>query len=99
MDITSDGNILHLIEKPTSVFNNWKGTGCCFMNKTMLTILEKLQPNSIRKEYEMGDWIQLAIDSGFTCKVYPVASANFNLNTQKDITLAEAYLNVRRSPI
>lgn len=92
MDITTNGNIRHLIEKPISVFNNWKGTGCCFMNRSMLTILEALQPNSKRKEYEMGDWIQLAVDNGFTCKVYPIASANFNLNTQKDIALAEAYL-------
>ena len=92
VDITSNGDILRLIEKPTSVFNNWKGTGCCFMNRTMLTILDTLQPNPKRNEYEMGDWIQLAVDHGFTCKVYPIASANFNLNTKKDIALAEAYI-------
>ena len=92
IDITPTNNILQLIEKPTFVFNNWKGTGCCFMNRTMLNLLKILQPNSTRKEYEMGDWIQLAIDKGFTCKIYPIASANFNLNTQKDIVLAETYL-------
>lgn len=92
MDITQTGNILHLVEKPTFVFNNWKGTGCCFMDQTMLTLLKTLKPNSKRNEYEMGDWIQLAVDKGFTCKIYPIASANFNLNTQQDIALAEAYL-------
>ena len=75
-----------------TVFNDWKGTGCCFMNRTMLPLLEILPPNSRRNEYEMGDWIQLAIDNGFTCKIYPIASANFNLNTQKDVVLAEAYI-------
>lgn len=92
IDLASNNNILHLIEKPTSVFNDWKGTGCCFMNRTMLPLLEILPPNSRRNEYEMGDWIQLAIDNGFTCKIYPIASANFNLNTQKDVVLAEAYI-------
>lgn len=89
IDIGSNNNILHLTEKPTSVFNHWKGTGCCFMNRTMLPLLETLQPNSKRNEYEMGDWIQLAVDKGFTCKIYPIASANFNLNTKKDLALAE----------
>mgnify|MGYP004626539717 FL=1 len=92
LDVTPNNNILRLIEKPTSVYNHWKGTGCCFMKKTMLPLLETLQPNSTRNEYEMGDWIQLAIDKKFTCKIYPVALANFNLNTQKDLALAEAYL-------
>lgn len=92
IDISLNGDILHLIEKPTTIFNNWKGTGCCLMSRAMLTLLETLQPNSKRKEYEMCDWIQLAIDNGFTCKVYPIAIANFNLNTRKDIALAEEYL-------
>lgn len=92
IEISSDGDILHLIEKPEVVFNNWKGTGCCFMKQTMLEVLEKLQPNSKRKEYEMGDWIQLAVDNSLCCKIYPVASANFNINTQKDLVLAETYI-------
>lgn len=92
MDITSDGSIIQLVEKPVSIFNNWKGTGCCFMKRSMLTILETLQPNSNRKEYEMGDWIQLGVNKGLSCKVYSIASANFNLNTQNDIALAEAYI-------
>lgn len=62
------------------------------MKQSMLKMLNTLKPNLTRKEYEMGDWIQLAVDNGLTCKVYPIASANFNLNTQKDIELAEAYL-------
>ena len=92
IDINSNGDILQLIEKPINAFNNLKGTGCCFMKQSMLKMLNTLKPNLTRKEYEMGDWIQLAVDNGLTCKVYPIASANFNLNTQKDIELAEAYL-------
>ncbi len=94
LDITSDNTILQLIEKPTFVFNHWKGTGCCFMKPIMLTLLATLQPNFKRKEYEMGDWIQLAIDNDFTCEIYPIASVNFNLNTKEDIALAESYLKL-----
>lgn len=92
IDLATNNSILHLIEKPTSVFNDWKGTGCCFMNRTMLPLLKILPKNSKRNEYEMGDWIQLAVDNGFNCKIYPIASANFNLNTQKDVALAEVYI-------
>lgn len=96
IDVAGDGTILHLIEKPSSPYNNWKGTGCCIMNQSMLTILKKLQPNPVRKEYEMGDWIQLAIDNRYKCKMYPIALVNFNLNTQKDIELAELNIKKRR---
>lgn len=93
MDLSADGTILQLIEKPNTAFNHWKGTGCCFMKQTMLTVLNKLLPNAKRKEYEMGDWIQLAINCGLICKMYPIAAANFNINTPNDIVLAEHYYN------
>lgn len=91
MDLNIDGTILQLIEKPQSVFNEWKGTGCCFMKQTMLAVLKKLLPNAKRNEYEMGDWIQLAVSYGLKCKMYPIADANFNINTTDEILLAESY--------
>ena len=48
--------------------------------------------NKTRNEYEMGDWIQLAVNMGLICKIYPVADKNFNINTQQDIIAAEEYL-------
>lgn len=92
MDVSETGEVLQLTEKPEQIFNQWKGTGCCLMRQTMLPILETLCPNKIRNEYEMGDWIQLAITMGLTCKIYPVADKNFNINTQQDISEAEKYL-------
>lgn len=91
MKLTANGTILQLREKPQIPFNQWKGTGCCFMQKTMLPLLTQLQPNAIRKEYEMADWIQLAIDNGLICKMYPIAERNFNINTINDLTMAESY--------
>jgi len=95
MDLTKDRTILQLIEKPETAFNQWKGTGCCFMQKSMLSILKELLPNTKRNEYEMGNWIQLAIDRGLKCKMYPIADANFNINTPNDLTIAEIYYNKR----
>lgn len=92
VNISQTGNILQLIEKPSEIFNHWKGTGCCLMKQTMLPILDELCPNEIRNEYEMGDWIKLAIHKRLTCKIYPIANKNFNINTQKDINEAEKYL-------
>ena len=92
MDISETGEVLQLIEKPSQVFNQWKGTGCCLMKQTMLPILAELHPNKTRNEYEMGDWIQLAVNMGLICKIYPVADKNFNINTQQDIIAAEEYL-------
>ena len=92
MDVSEIGEILQLVEKPTQIFNQWKGTGCCLMRQTMLPVLEALLPNKIRNEYEMGDWIQLAINMGLVCKIYPIADKNFNINTQQDIISAEKWL-------
>lgn len=92
IDISKTGEVLQLIEKPAQIFNQWKGTGCCSMKQTMLPILETLLPNKIRNEYEMGDWIQAAINAGLTCKIYPIADQNFNINTPNDIIVAEKCL-------
>lgn len=91
MKLSADGTIIQLKEKPEITFNCWKGTGCCFMQETMLPLLKQLQPNVKRNEYEMGDWIQLAIDCGLICKMYPIADKNFNINTINDLTMAENY--------
>jgi len=93
MRLSTDGTILQLKEKPEIAFNQWKGTGCCFMQKTMLSLLKELQPNAKRKEYEMADWIQRAIDQGLICKMYPIADINFNINTPRDLIMAENYYN------
>lgn len=92
MYVAETGEVTQLIEKPTQIFNQWKGTGCCLMRQTMLPILEVLLPNKIRNEYEMGDWIQLAINTGLTCKIYSIADKNFNINTKQDIIVAEKCL-------
>lgn len=91
MNLNNDGNIMKLVEKPDHCFNQYKGTGLCMMKPTMLKLLTDLKPNAIRKEYEMGDWIQSGIKQGYICKSFQVSNANFNINEQKDIVEATAY--------
>lgn len=76
--------ILDLIEKPFNVYNNLKGTGYCAMRTTMLPLLKSLQPNPMRGEYEMGDWILQGIKKGLLCNVAVIASGEMNINTASD---------------
>jgi dTDP-glucose pyrophosphorylase len=86
MDINNDKKITRLVEKPHEVFNSYKGTGYCMMSQSMLSVLIDLKPNKVRNEYEMGDWIQLAIDKGLKCFSYEIAKYDFNINEPNDIT-------------
>lgn len=84
--------ICDLIEKPFHTFNQFKGTGYCMMRPSMLPILDQLSPNPIRREYEMGNWIQNAILQGLHCYGVIAGSRDFNINTPEDIIEAEHYL-------
>lgn len=91
MNLNKDGNIIELVEKPDHCFNLYKGTGLCMMKPTMLRLLENLKPNAVRKEYEMGNWIQSGIEQGYICKTFQVSDANFNINEQIDMVEATTY--------
>ena len=62
-------------------------------SKKTLELLEVLQPNPIRGEYEMGDYIQ-SICNMFPDKVfaYDLADAYVNINYAKDIDAANQLL-------
>jgi len=88
IDLTSENSIRCLIEKPTEAFNKFRGTGYCMMSLSMIKLLEKLKPSKKRNEYEMGDWIQSAIDNGLSCIGYQIADKGFNINEPEDIEQA-----------
>lgn len=92
LQMNTDGLVQRIVEKPVVLFNNWRGTGLCMMKASMLSVLDKLEMNPDRNEYEMGNWIQLAIDKGLSCRSYEVGDMDFNINEAKDIQRAEAYL-------
>lgn len=85
MQLSTGNTITRLIEKPSEVFNNFKGTGYCMMSISMLSVLKNLKANEKRNEYEMGDWIQSAINNGMSCFGYKIADMDFNINEPGDI--------------
>lgn len=93
LKLDEHGQVICIVEKPHEPFNQWKGTGLCMMKQTMLSVLKDLKRNENRNEYEMGNWIQLAIDSGLICRITEAGDSNFNINELQDIQLAEAYIN------
>lgn len=92
VEINNQKLITRIVEKPEYMFNQYKGTGYCLMRQTMLDVLPKLKKNAQRGEYEMGDWIRLAINQGKKCYAFEIGEADFNVNEQTDIYEAENYI-------
>lgn len=90
------GIISQVIEKPSVVFNDWRGTGLCMMKPTMLSELKNLKMNHQRKEYEMGDWIQSAIHNKLICRIFNIGEIDFNINEMQDMQRAEEYLQKQK---
>ncbi len=95
LQFNENGVVSQVLEKPTTIFNKWRGTGVCIMKTTMLPILKDLKINKKRNEYEMGDWIQLAISNGLICRIFEVGEIDFNINEVPDIQRAEEYLKMK----
>ena len=92
LNLDTNNRIYDIVEKPDSVFNDYKGTGYCLMSLRMLNLLPNLKMNPIRNEYEMGDWIHMAILNNYKCYGYEIANADLNINETNDILCAEEYI-------
>ena len=51
-----------------------------------------VKPNKVRGEYEMGDWIELIINSFGNVKAFDIADAYVNVNYASDIAAANKML-------
>jgi dTDP-glucose pyrophosphorylase len=91
-DIDKDNNVLRVTEKPKEYHNTIRGIGECIFKKDALNYLDVLQPNPIRGELEMGDWIQMAVDDHKVVKVFDLADGYINVNYAKDIEAANKLL-------
>lgn len=79
-----DNCVIQVIEKPENPFNSLLGTGYCMFNHKLLKYLSDVPLNNIRNQYELCDWIQIAINNGYICKVFPVGTDAFNINRIDD---------------
>jgi len=84
--------VLELVEKPEHPFNDYKGTGFCLFRNCMLQYLDQTLANAKTGQYELCDWIRLAIRDQRSVKLFPVAKKEINVNTAEDLRLVRMLL-------
>ena len=77
--------IIRLIEKPRKPLNNLMGTGVCIFNNKIFDKINYTPIHYLRKEKELPDLIQTAIDDGEEVEYFEIKSPYVNVNTPKDI--------------
>ena len=84
-----DRRIYRLIEKPRNPPNTSRGTGNCIFRASILDYVAETPINQNRKEKELPDLIQCAIDDGHIVKAFNIGDGYVNINTPADIEIAE----------
>ena len=87
--VNEKGRAFRLIEKPIVKINNIKGTGHCIMKNRILDYIDRTPINAYRREKELVDLIQVAIDDGKDVYIYPITKNYVNVNTKEDFDLAK----------
>lgn len=85
-----DRRVYRLIEKPRNPPNGIRGTGNCIFRASIFDYVEHTPINQSRKEKELPDLIQCAIDDGLIVKAFDIGEGYVNINTPADIAIAEA---------
>ena len=65
------------------------GTGNCIFKNEIFDYIEYTPISYVRKEKELPDLIQCAVDDGNPVKLFFIGSKYFNINTADDIVIAE----------
>lgn len=90
--IHDDNNIIYrLVEKPRNPLNNFMGTGVCAFRNAIFDYIDITSIHHERKEKELPDMIQCAIDDGKVVKSYIICDKYTNINTKEDIVMAEGF--------
>ena len=84
--------IFRLIEKPQNPTNSLMGTGNILFKNKILDYIEQTPINQKRKEQELPDLIQCAIDDGKKVVYRLMGSTYVNVNTLEDITIIKEQL-------
>ncbi len=89
----SDGRVSRLVEKPRNPLNNFMGTGDCIFKNEIFNYIEFTPIHHERKEKELPDLIQCAIDDGKEVKIFNICDRYTNINTKDDLIIAEEFFN------
>lgn len=86
-----NGRVYRLIEKPNHIFNNMMGTGNCIFKNKILKLIPKTPINQNRKEKELPDLIQCAVDEGEIVRTFAICNEYVNVNSQEELAKTESY--------
>ena len=90
--IHDENNVIYrLVEKPRNPLNNFMGTGDCVFRNEIYGYIDVTPIHHERKEKELPDLIQCAIDDGKTVKSFLICDNYTNINTMDDIETAERF--------
>ena len=87
-----NNTIYRLIEKPRNPLNNYMGTGNCIFKNEIFNYIDITPIHHERKEKELPDLIQCAIDDGKIVKSFIICNKYTNINSKEDILMAEGFL-------
>jgi NDP-sugar pyrophosphorylase family protein len=89
---SATGATHRLIEKPRRPHNDVMGTGNCVFRNEILSYIGLCPINQSRREKELPDLIQCAIDDGHLVETFEITDRYINVNTLEDFEKAEALL-------
>lgn len=94
--ITQDDNsvVYRLVEKPKNPLNDLMGTGDCVFKNGIFDYIEDTPIHHERREKELPDLIQCAIDDGKLVKSYLICDYYANINSHDDIAYIEKMVNL-----
>ena len=84
--------IFRLIEKPIRLINDFQGTGHCVFDNRILEYIDITPFHHERREKELPDLVQCAIDDGKTIRAFLIGDRYVNINSVKDLDVAENLL-------
>jgi len=83
-----NNRIYRLIEKPRNPKSNIMGTGNCVFRNEILNYIDITPIHYQRKEKELPDLIQSAVDDGKIVKMFDICSDYVNINAMDDVKYA-----------
>lgn len=87
------GRVIRLIEKPAYPPDHTMGTGNCIFKNKILEYIPHTPINQKRREKELPDLIQCAIDDNHTVRIFPICREYVNVNTPQDLIRGKSYFS------
>jgi glucose-1-phosphate thymidylyltransferase len=81
--------ITRIVEKPKKRFSSWVACGAMVLDGEIFNIFSKIKPSQ-QGEYHIADALQYLIDNGKKINYVKLDSWRINVNTFRDLKMAEA---------